>query len=181
MIAITLLLPLQMRPRLREKSVYIFGTTRAISTVLEFGWPFVHLTSVEFGPGFPPSIQSSSLPHRWDLLLLTANAAVYLLLVSSTVLVTESRLRKPRPMQLSIRSLMAATAVVAILVGFVSNEQSIHRLFGQSFIYRVDLIDWYDVGNPIYWPAVVAMGCTIYSLGWLALAFLRRAYRVVRP
>ncbi len=143
-----------------------------------YGWPAKHLTVVEWGtflrPNNPPTVE-----HKWHVRELVFNAGFGFMLVLASVFAFELWMRTRKRTQLTLGSMLGLTAVAACLAGLASG--SIDFWLPAVFIRSSWLISWYDLQRPVMWPLIFAMGCTIYSLGWLALALLRRAYRLVRP
>lgn len=126
------LIPSELQPRLLSSGTYVFGSIRTYSTELRYGWPLVHLDTVEIGPGFPAPFPSPSFTYKWNYSLLFPNLAFCSFLISSTGFVAEKWLRKPHPTQFSIRSFLAITGVVGILISLVANEQPIYQILGKS-------------------------------------------------
>jgi asparagine N-glycosylation enzyme membrane subunit Stt3 len=72
--------------------------------------------------------------------------------------------------------------VVAVMLGLAVHGETFS--FDQLTTFRwprPSSISWEDFRRPLRWPLLFGVACTIYSLGWLALAILTRAYRLVRP
>ncbi|HUE71625.1 MAG TPA: hypothetical protein VMP01_12135 [Pirellulaceae bacterium] len=164
----------------RELEARLVGLSLSFSYISDtlYGWPVDHLTVVESGSLLRRPGQQLRFEYRWHYPQLVFNVVFCLLLSVSTVHVMELRLRSPNHMQLSLRSLLVVTAIAACLAGLAGGNID----FGLPWVgVRSSwLINWYDLRRPVRWPLIFALGCTIYSLGWLALAFLRRAYSFVR-
>jgi hypothetical protein len=153
-----------------------------------FGWPFIHLDLIEAAPVSPGSIRPNikylapKINYDWRPLALAINVFTLLLFLGSTAFVVESFLRNYRKRQFSVGSLVAITGVVAVTLALLSHEPAF--LFGARWLFGLELsylIAWRDFQRPLLWPVLFGLACTLYTLGWLALAVLRCAYRLLRP
>jgi hypothetical protein len=101
-----------------------------------------------------------------------------LLLITATVHVFELWLRSPNRLHLSLGSLFCLIGVAAILTGIVNGD------FYDSLVWlglpTLLLISWDDLRHPLNWPLLLALGCTIYSLGWLVCFVVLRLWSLVR-
>ncbi|HUE74592.1 MAG TPA: hypothetical protein VMP01_27240 [Pirellulaceae bacterium] len=153
-----------------------------------FGWPVVHLDLMESGAALPGSVQPNIrydqpvFKYDWRPLALAVNVFTLLLFLGSTAFVVESFLRNYRKLQFSVGNLIVITGVLGVILALFSYEPAF--LFGARWLFGLELsylIVWRDFQRPLLWPVLFGLACTLYSLGWLGLAILCRAYRLVRP
>lgn len=153
-----------------------------------FGWPFIHLDLMESGPASPGSVQPNikydqpDFKYDWRPPALAINVFTVLLFLGSTAFVVEAFLRNYRKLQFSVGNLMVITGVLGVILALLSYESAF--LFGARWLFGLEssyLVVWRDFQRPLFWPVLFGLTCALYSLGWLALAVLRRAYRLVRP
>ena len=140
---------------------------------LRFGWPYAHLIHYDFG--------SASMTSGWHWGWFGVNVVCCLLLTVFAASVVETRLRGPTPRQITIRFLLVVVAIAGVLMGLALQPDGwlvIMDFFGGV---PATLVSWEGFTNPVLWPMQFALACMIYALGWLALALLRRAYRLARP
>ena len=155
---------LVLAPRQRaEFHSYLLAGTGYLWKASYCGWPLVDLNikeTVALGGTARPKVE-----YHWRGVPLAVNLLICSALAISTVFVTERLVRARPRMQFSIRSLLILISVVAILLTMMSNE----------FIHEPDISDrsrralmyWMELKNPLRWPLLFALGCTIYSSGWL--------------
>ena len=148
-----------------------------------FGWPQAHVEVVERGSIVGLGMQvPRSFEYSWRWSYLGFNVLICVVIVVSAIWVLESRLRSPNRLQFHLRALLAFTGVVAVLVWLLVNSQWLFHSSGVSLKWtHSPLVSWDDLKQPLRWPVLLGIACTIYSLGWLALVLLNRAYRLVRP
>ena len=148
-----------------------------------FGWPHAHLELAESGSFVGAGTKlPRSFEYRWRWSVLAFNLLVCCAIVGSTIGVAESWLRSPNRRQFNLRALLAFTGVVATMLWLLVNSEWLFQSRDELFRWvHASLVDWDDLEQPFRWPVVLGIGCTIYSLGWLALTLLRRAYCLVRP
>jgi hypothetical protein len=164
---------LQMEPQLgiSEDETGLYMETR-------FGWPAAHLTTIDGRPSPTWLGPKPTFTPGWRYLPLALNLIVGLLLTALTAHALEIWLRRPNRRQLTLTSLLGITGVLAVLAGLVSGRISF--TIPLLNVSSDELMSWDDLSEPLRWPVAVAMGCTLYSLGWLTLRILRRAYSAVR-
>ena len=134
---------------------------------LRFGWPYAYLVHYDFGSG--------SIVSDWHWWWFGTNVICCLVLTLSAATVVETRMRGSRPWQFNIRQLLVAIAIAGILMGLAIQHDGWFVIMDYFGGLPTALVPWEGFTNPILWPMQFALGCTIYSLGWLTLALLRRA------
>jgi hypothetical protein len=153
-----------------------------------FGWPFIHLDLRETGPALPgsvqPNIKYGQPVFKYDRrpLALAINVLALLLFLVSSAFVVETFLRNYRKRQFSLRNLILITGVLGVMLALFSYEPAF--AFGARWLFGLELsylVSWRDFQRPLLWPVVFGLACPLYFLGWLGLAMLGRAYRLVRP
>jgi hypothetical protein len=140
---------------------------------LRFGWPYAHVVHYVFG--------SASITSGWHWGWFGVNVLFCLVLTLSTAAVVETRLRGSRPLQFNTRLLLVFIAITGVLMGLATQHDGWFVLLDFLGGVPTELVSWEGFSNPILWPMQFALGCTIFCLGWLGLAFAHRAYRLVRP
>jgi hypothetical protein len=150
-----------------------------------FGWPVIHLDVIEYMPashlGAPPvslvGVQRI-IKYHWRWFALTINVVTFLLFLGSTAFAVETFFRNYRRLQFSVGNLIVITGVLGVILAMLIYKPAFllgGRWYGLELSY---LVAWRDFQQPVHWPVLLGLACTIYSLGWLALALLRRAYRL---
>ena len=134
------------------------------------GWPFVAMT----------------------MLAQVLNVCLSLTLTGSTVFLIESRSRRPKPLQIELKTILTLTIVVGIITTLLlaREEESEWWLRLQ---FHLDLWRKYhlkQVTSPFFdspqmpWhiriPVIFAMGCTIYLAVDLATHLASRCFKLVR-
>jgi hypothetical protein len=145
---------------------------------IRIGWPTIHLTSTERGSMFPEPGDKPSFTYHWHYSRLVFNLVLCLILTAATGHVLELWLRSPNRMQVTLGSLLGFMSVLAVLAGLAS--ETIEFTIPWFDLRSYGLFIWDDLRRPLQWPILFALGCMLYSLGWLALALLRWAYRLIR-
>jgi hypothetical protein len=147
------------------------------------GWPWAHLELVESGVVAGPGTHLPRLfEYRWRWSVLGFNLLACLVIWGSTTYVVESWLRSANRLQFNLRALLVSTGVVAVMLSLLVNSDWLFQSDDETFHWvHSSLVRWDDFQRPLRWPVLVGVAFTIYSLGWLALALLHRAYRLVRP
>ena len=148
-------------------------------TLTGFGWPIEHGRLFGKHVAFP-KLERSAAECSWDMLALATNSIVCVLLVLSTAVIVERCLRSPNRLQLSLRSLMAITAITGIMLCIAVQSETLEAAIlwmtkMDSHILSADDLSW-----PPHWPVLFALGCTIYSLGWLVCFAVLRIWSLVR-
>jgi len=157
-----------------------WGTTTEQIKWTHFGWPVIHLNLVKSEP-FPPSGIQSKAKWEWRWFALVINVITYLLFLGSTCLVVEIFLRNYRRLQFSVGNLILITGVLGVILAMLTYKPEFllgGRWYGLELSY---LVAWPDVRQPLRWPVLFGLACTLYSIGWLGLTLPRRAYRLLRP
>jgi hypothetical protein len=154
----------------------------AYSSSSYFGWPQAHVEVVERGSIVGLGMQvPRSFDYTWRWAYLGFNVLICVVIVVSTTWVLESRLRSPNRLQFQLRSLLAFTGVVAVLLWLLLNSEWLFHSKGVGLKWtNSPLVSWDDVKRPVRWPVLLGITCTIHSLGWLAFSLLHRAYTFVR-
>lgn len=139
-----------------------------------FGWPRAHLQLVESWDFYTGR---SSFQYNWRWTVFGSNLAICILIVGSTTYVSEVWLRSPNRLQFNLRVLLVFVGVVAAMLSLLANSNPLDTIHW----VRYSFLSWDDLSRPLRWPIIFGLSCTFFSLGWLALALLRRACRLVRP
>lgn len=154
-----------------------------ITERFNFGWPLAYVEMEKFGPivvtPTGPSPNPAFIKYEWFGWHLLLNCAICALLTGSTAYVSDAWLRSPKRSQFGVRHLMIVTFVVATLIALTQGLEVRYRDW-EDFRMTWLLVSWSDMVNPLRWPLLLGLACTIYSLCWLTLALLRRAYSFVR-
>ena len=145
-----------------------------------FGWPRAHLELVESGSFVGAGTQlPSSFEYHWRWSVLGINLLVCIGIMGSTTYAAESCLRSPNRLQFNLRALLALTGVVAVMLWLAANGDWLFQSEDEVLRWtHTSLVGWDDLQRPLRWLVLLGLACTIYSLGWLALTLLRRAYRL---
>lgn len=140
-----------------------------------FGWPREHLYLMEHGGGMNGS---PTFDYDWNISNLMFNLLLCLLLTIATVHALEFWLRRPNRWQVTLGGLLGLTGVVAVLVAIVSGN--IDASLGWLGLSRLYLFHWSELRQPQRWPLLFALGCGVYSLGWLTCLVVSRAWSLFR-
>jgi len=166
-----------------EKHFGIGTYSAGYTDLTYFGWPRAHLELVESGSFVGPGTKlPSSFKYHWRWPVLGMNVLVCIVIVGSTMWVAESWIRSSNRLQFKLQALLLFTSVVGVVLWLSVNSDWLFWSEDEVILWaHSPLVSWGDVQRPLRWPVVLGVACTIYSLGWLVLALLRRAYRLVRP
>jgi hypothetical protein len=136
--------------------------TLSMQETWKHGWPRVFVKRVVNTPIRP--IGWSMAVYQWSLGDLAVNLALWLVLMASTVVVTQRwAVSFSGGLQFSLRTLLAVVAIVAVLLG--ANP---YRHLFQSDQDVEDIV--------IYWqpPLWYAQACSLWLLGWGVSWIVRR-------
>ena len=132
---------------------------------------------------------------EWNLLILTIDLAVWMVLAASLGVVVERWQRKPNRRKLTISGVIAFQAVLAGLLALAigeawlrahPNNNSVFPVYAQRQFGNLNV--WFDIGlftdPPHRWPLVriiivTAMGCAIYLGGSILWGTLQRLVEIV--
>ncbi len=129
--------------------------------------------------------------RQWRPSILILDVAVWLILAGSVGHVLERWRRRPNRLQLTLGSLLLLQAVVAVLLslgcgeGYLRAHPNNDSIFPKYARWEAGGVDiWFDIGlftdPPHRWPfaritIVLAIGCTIYTIGYLLWGAMRLA------
>ena len=130
-----------------------------------YGWPLID--RLELGHS----------ERRWEISALVFNVAFCSVLVVSSGCGAELWLRRQNPLQIDLRSGFVITGVLACVCWLV--ELPSQSLLEWRWTYVLPLVSWSDLRQPLRWPILFAIACTIYTLGYLAFWISRRTYRML--
>lgn len=144
------------------------GGSWSWTTHYSYGWPVIALhESVSEGADQTGKWAVWNVERRWNATGVAVNSVVGLLVIGSTVFAVRHRCRRAGDhFQFSIRSLLAATAIAAILLAYWRNEIWILHWFWPYLILHggLDFSPWY-----VSVPTIFGLGCVIYLAGWIAI------------
>jgi hypothetical protein len=166
--------------QLEKEPGFAMANLGHLSESSTFGWPLVHLDYAESRPLVLSAEDSLTRYYReWHPWQLLANCLVALLLVVSTVFVCEGWVRANRRLQFSLRHALVMTAIVGVMMA-LSRERITPDRGSESFVVTWSFVGWADIQQPIRWPVLLGLACTIYFLGWLAYTSALCSCRVFR-
>lgn len=153
----------------------MFAMSFSYIEITRFGWPWEHLKVVEHGGGMN---DSPTFAYDWNISNLMFNLLLCLLLTIATVHALELWLRRPNRWQVTLGGLLGLTGVVAVLVAIVSG--SINASLDWLGLSSLYLLHWSELHQPQRWPLLFALGCGVYSLGWLTCFVVSRTWSLFR-
>jgi hypothetical protein len=164
----------ELEPTRFDGGHFLTKSGRISFSEVEFGWPFPYSVRWE------SEVSSFQYSFPWQMQIVTIDAIFCCLVASCTARVVEGWLRSSAMWRVSLRSMMGTTFLIAVLLALAVQHEAIAGIMTPWGGPSTRFVSWNEFMRPVRWPVLFGVACTIYSLGWLALALLRRAYRLVR-
>jgi hypothetical protein len=163
----------------REVQVGAVITGNRTTLIHHFGWPARNATVISKRSSY--TIQGedpdAQIHTQWSATSIAFTLAFSLTLVGATVFVLEQWLRSAPIWQISLRGLLALTAVVAVLLVMLPNKSMFYDALGQMGIAPSRYVTfagsmWRDWTTLQSYPILLGLACLIYSAAWVVGSLL---------
>ncbi|MEX2121205.1 MAG: hypothetical protein WD847_16550 [Pirellulales bacterium] len=149
-----------------RKRIHVYATGTTVSTTV-YGWPFTHI-------GYNLQEWWSCPWHNcpwWNCRAL--NLAIQLAAIAAVGFVLETWLRSNNRLQVRLLTLLILTAVFSVVFALAQFERP--TLVGCESDPTGSVMHW-----PVQVPTLFALGCTIYTAGWLVARLAPRSVSALR-
>jgi hypothetical protein len=157
-----------------------YGGAFSMTTHFSYGWPAIALNrSVSESIDFPTGqVTVWGVDRSWSMSGILIDLGSSLIVLASTTFACERwRRRTARRWQFSVRSLLTATTIAAILLCLYQNEFWLYLKLLPSHLFHGGL----QLSPPhVAVPVAFGLGCVIYSISWVATRCVTRAGHFVR-
>ena len=171
--------------QMEKELIFGIGDLGMLFERFSVGWPLQHaeyVSSQSMLKGSKLVLNGPiSIESEWFIWPFLVNSAFGFVLVASTAIIGERWVRRERRLQINLQQILIAMATFGVLLT-LSRPWTVGYgdLDLDTFSMQWSLVGMDDLRVPLRWPLLFALGCTIYSLGWLACLTVLRCWSLLR-